>query len=106
MSDNAKKITSNKVFRDLLEELPYAIELLCASRDSLLESHIGKSFDGKPPRSVIMHAVSRALTSDLVPIDRTKFTRGVTALCLYLLEDEDVNLALKLKDDLSDIEEE
>lgn len=107
MSQESNNFTRNQVIDELLEQTGYAIRLLQASRDALLESHIGKEFDGKPPRPVIMHAVSRALTDCTMPqVDYKKLHRGIISLALFFLEDEDVNIALKIKSDLHDTDKE
>ncbi len=101
MSEESKKFGSNEVLDELLDQSGYAIHLLGASRQALLDSKIAKDFNGKPPRPVIMHAVSRALTECEMPnLDHKKFLRGLISLCVFFLEDEDVNLALKIKEDL------
>lgn len=98
MSEETKKFGSNEVLDELFEQSGYAIHLLGASRQALLDSKIAKDFNGKPPRHVVMHAVSRALTECEMPyLDHKKFLRGLISLCVFFLEDEDVNLALKIK---------
>lgn len=106
MSAEKKKFTVEQVGNEVCEQIEYAIALLKAGRQSLLESNIGKDFDGKPPRSVIMHAVARALTECDIPVNREKFHRGLISLCIFFLEDEDVTLALKIRDDLPKADEE
>lgn len=103
MSEESKGTPACKVLDDLVDDVQYAVDILRIGKAALLDSNIGKSFHGKPPRAVIMHAVSRALTSPEVDsFDSDKFRRGVIALCLFFLEDEDVNLALKIKNELND----
>ena len=101
-----KKFTAEEVGDEVCEQIEYAIGLLSMGRQSLVDSNVGKDFDGKPPRSVLMHAVSRALTECDIPVDREKFHRGLISLCIFFLEDEDVTLALKIKDDLRNTDEE
>lgn len=101
MSEESKNLSAKDVLTELYEQSEYAIHILRASRDALFESKVGKEFNGKPPRPVIMHALSRALTDCNVPnLDYVKFHRGVISLCLFFLEDDDVNLALNLKKEL------
>ena len=100
------KFTAEEVGNEVCEQIEYAIAILKMGRTSLLESNVVKDFDGKPPRSVIMHAVARALTEIDIGTDLAKFHRGLISLCLFFLEDEDVTLALKLKDELKDIDKE
>ena len=100
MSEN---ISSNELFDELKEQMRYATGLLGTARHALFESKIGKQFGGKPPRPVIMHALSRGLTDCEMPdVDDKKFLRGLISLCLFYLEDKDVELALKIKEELSD----
>ena len=107
MSEETKNFSPNDVLTELYEQSEYAIKILRASRDALFESKVGKDFNGKPPRPIIMHAVSRALTDLNMPsIDYAKFHRGVISLCLFLLEDDDVNLALNLKKELRETDKE
>lgn len=94
------KFTAEQVGDEVCEQIEYAINVLKMGRTSLLESNIGKEFDGRPPRSVIMHAVSRALTECDIAVDLDKFHRGLISLCIFFLEDEDVTLALKIKDEV------
>ena len=101
MSEETKKLGSDEVLNELFEQSGYAIHLLGAGRQALLDSKIAKDFNGKPPRPVTMYAVSRALTECEMPnLDHKKFLRGLISLCVFFLEDEDVNLALKIKEDL------
>lgn len=101
MSEESKNLSAKDVLTELYEQSEYAIRILRASRDALFESKVGKEFNGKPPRPVIMHALSRALTDCRMPdIDNEKFLRGLISLCLFFLEDDDVNLALNLKKEL------
>ena len=101
MSENSKNFSRNDVLTEVYEQSEYAIKILHASRDALFDSKLAKQFNGKPPRPVIMHALSRALTECNSPdIDYVKFHRGVISLCFFLLEDDDVNLALNLKAEL------
>lgn len=96
-----ENIPPSKVFKELKDQLKYATGLLGVAREALFESKIAKQFNGKPPRLVIMHAVSRALTNCEMPdIDDKKFLRGLISLCLFYLEDKDVELALQIKEDL------
>lgn len=107
MSEETKNFNHKDVLTELYEQSEYAICILRASRDALFESKVGKEFKGKPPRAVIMHAVSRALTDCKMPaLDYAKFNRGVISLCLFFLEDDDVNLALNLKKELRETDEE
>lgn len=107
MSEETKNFSPKDVLTELYEQSEYAIRILRASRDALFESKVGKGFNGKPPRPVIMHAVSRALTDCKMPtLDYAKFHRGVISLCLFFLEDDDVNLALNLKKELRETDEE
>ena len=99
------KFTVEQVGDEVCEQIEYAINILKMGRTSLLDSNVGKDFDGKPPRSVIMHAVARALTECDIPVDLDKFHRGLISLCIFFLEDEDVTLALKIKDDLPKTDE-
>lgn len=99
------KFTAEQVGDEVCKQIEYAINILKMGRTSLLESNVGKDFDGKPPRSVIMHAVARGLTECDIPVDRDKFHRGLISLCIFFLEDEDVTLALKIKDDLPKADE-
>ena len=99
------KFTVEQVGDEVCEQIEYAINILKMGRTSLLDSNVGKDFDGKPPRSVIMHAVARALTECDIPVDRDKFHRGLISLCIFFLEDEDVTLALKIRDDLPKTDE-
>ena len=99
------KFTVEQVGDEVCEQIEYAINILKMGRTSLLDSNVGKDFDGKPPRSVIMHAVARALTECDIPVDRDKFHRGLISLCIFFLEDEDVTLALKIRDDLPKADE-
>lgn len=101
-AEKKKKFTIDEVGEEVCEQIKYAIDVLKMGRQSLVESNVGKDFDSKPPRSVIMHAVSRALTELDIGLDLAKFHRGLISLCLFFLEDEDVTLALKLKDELKD----
>ena len=94
------KFTAEQVDDEVCEQIEYAINILKMGRTSLLESNVGKDFDGKPPRSVIMHSVARALTECDIPVDLDKFHRGLISLCIFFLEDEDVTLALKIKDEV------
>lgn len=100
MSAEKKKFTASEVGNEVCEQIEYAVNILKMGRTSLLDSNVGKGFDGKPPRSVIMHAVSRALTECDIPVDLDKFHRGLISLCIFFLEDEDVTLALKIKDEV------
>lgn len=101
-----ENIPMNKVFEELKEQLKYATGLLATARMALFDSKIAKQFNGKPPRPVIMHALSRGLTDCEMPdIDDKKFLRGLISLCLFYLEDKDVELALKIKEELSDTDE-
>lgn len=100
MSAEKKKFTVDEVHNEVCEQIEYAVDLLQMGRQSLLESNIGKDFEGKPPRSVLMHGIARALTECDIPVDREKFHRGLISLCIFYLEDEDVTLALKIRDDL------
>lgn len=103
MTKESEEFSAKQVMEDLVEDVKYATAVLGAGRAALLESNIGKSFNGKPPRVVMMHAISRALTSpEVESLDSDQFRRGVIALALFYLEDEDVNLALKIKDELLD----
>lgn len=106
MSAEKKKFTLHEVHNEVCEQIEYAIALLQVCRQSLLESNVGKDFEGKPPRSVLMHGIARALTECNIPVDREKFHRGLISLCIFFLEDEDVTLALKIKDDLHKTDEE
>ena len=99
------KFTAEQVGDEVCEQIEYAINILKMGRTSLLDSNVGKDFDGKPPRSVIMHAVARALTECDIGVDLDKFHRGLISLCIFFLEDEDVTLALKIKDDLPKADE-
>lgn len=91
----------NEILEELKEELKYATLVLGTGREALIESKIGKGFDGKPPKLVTMHALSHSLAAcDLPNLERDKFIRGLIALCVFYLEDEDVSLALKLKEEL------
>lgn len=105
MSAEKKKFTADEVGEEVCEQIEYAISILKMGRQSLIESNVGKDFDGNPPRSVIMHAVARALTEIDIGVDLAKFHRGLISLCLFFLEDEDVTRALKLKDELKDTDE-
>ena len=101
MSEETKKFGSNEVLDELFDQSGYAIHLLGVGRQALLDSKIAEDFNGKPPRPVVMHAVSRALTECEMPqVDQKKLMRGLISLCVFFLEDEDVNLALKIKEDL------
>lgn len=100
------KFTVEQVGDEICEQIKYTINILKMGRTSLLESNVGKDFDGKPPRSVIMHAIARALTEIDIGVDPAKFHRGLISLCLFFLEDEDVTLALKLKDEVKDTDKE
>lgn len=100
MSAEKKKFTASEVGDEVCEQIEYAITILKMYRESLIDSKVGKDFDGKPPRSVIMHAVARALTECDIPVDLDKFHRGLISLCIFFLEDEDVTLALKIKDEV------
>lgn len=103
MSEESKKFGADEVFTEVLEQTTYALRLLGTSRQALLESNIGKQCEGKPPRLVMMHAISKAVTEcDLLNFDHKKFLRGLISVCVYLLEDDDVNIALKIKQDLLD----
>lgn len=97
----AEEIKPNQVMTELCDQTSYAMRILGASREALNESSINKDFKGKVPRLIKMHAMSRALTECEMPdIDHKKFLRGLISVCVFLLEDDDVNLALKIKDDL------
>lgn len=101
-----KKYTVSEVGDELCEQSEYAIRILGASRKALSDSKIGEDFNGRIPRPVIMHAVSRALTEVNMPsLDQKKFVRGLVSLCVFLLEDEDVNIALKIKEELGKTDE-
>lgn len=103
----ATKVKTNELFDELDEQLRYATRILGTARLALFESKIGKQFGGKPPRPVIMHALSRGLTDCEMPdVDDKKFLRGLISLCLFYLEDKDVELALKIKEELSDTDKE
>lgn len=106
MSAKKKKFTESEVVDEVCEQIEYAIGILNMGRQSLLESNVGIDFKGKPPRSVIMHAIARALTEVDIGTDLDKFHRGLISLCLFFLEDEDVTLALKLKGELKDTDKE
>lgn len=107
MSQESNNFTREQVIDELLEQTAYAVRILRAGRDALLESHIGKEFDGKLPKPVLMHAVSRALTDCIMPqVDYKKLHRGIISLTLFFLEDEDVNIALKIEDDLRETDKE
>ena len=105
MSEEKKKISADEVYNELSEQVDYAVKLLKDSREALVESHIGKDFKFKPPRAVIMHAISRALTEVDLPVDYPKLHRGLISLCLFFLEDDDVSLALKIKHELRETDE-
>lgn len=99
----SKEFKPNEVMAELCDQTSYALDILGASREALNESNVGKDFKGKVPRSVKMHMMSRALTECVMPdIDHEKLMRGLISVCVFLLEDEDVNLALKIKTDLLD----
>lgn len=101
MSKQSKEFTHDDVFNEVYEQSAYAMRMLGASRQALLESHIGKEFGGKPPRAVMMHAMSRAMSECEMPgVDRKKLLRGLVSICVFLLEDEDVNLALRINEEL------
>lgn len=101
MSEESKNFTSSEIFGELISQSEYATRLLSLSRRALIDSNIGKDFNGKPPRAVIMHAVSRALTEVNMPnIDQKKLLRGLISLCISFLEDEDIRLAMRIKDEL------
>ena len=105
MSEESKNFSQHQVFHDLLVDTQYAVRTLRTSREALSESKIGNDFGGKVPRAVVMHSMSRALTECKLPeLDYDKFHRGVIALCLFFLEDDDMNLALKVKNGLMDID--
>jgi len=105
MSVEKKKFTAHEVHNEVCEQIEYAVALLKTGRQLLLESNVGKDFEGKPPRSVLMHGIARALTECDIPVDREKFHRGLISLCIFYLEDEDVTLALKIRDDLYETDE-
>lgn len=101
MSEESQNFSQSEVFKELCDQSVYALRILGAGRQALLESKIASDFNGKPPRTVMMHAVSRALTEvNNANLDREKLMRGLISLCIFLLEDEDVDLALKIKADL------
>mgnify|MGYP003293528365 CR=1 FL=1 len=101
MAEESRNFSAEDVMSQLLEQTKYAINMLHASREALFESKIGDDFNGKVPRPVIMHAISNALTECKMPgLDYDKFNRGVISLCLFFLEDEDVNIALKMREGL------
>lgn len=107
MSQESNHFTHDQIIDELLEQTAYAIRMLSASRDALLESHIGKEFNWKVPKPVIMHAVSRALTDCIMPqVDYKKLHRGIISLVIFFLEDEDVNIALKIKKELCETDKE
>ena len=99
--------TPKQVIDEVLEQTDYAVKTLRASREALFESNVGEDFKGKVPRPVVMHAISRALTEVKLPgLDYDKFHRGILSLVLFFLEDDDVNLALKIKKELKDTDDE
>ena len=100
MSEESKKFNGNEVLAEVCEQSAYAMRLLGTSREALLDSKVGEQFGGKPPRPVMMHAMSKALTEVNLPdVDHKKFVRGLISALVFLLEDDDVNLALKIKED-------
>lgn len=101
MSEETKKFSDSDVLSEVCEQSAFAMHILGASRQALLDSKIAKDFGGKPPRSVMMHAMSRAIEeADMSALDHKKLMRGLISLCVFFLEDDDVDLALKIKADL------